>query len=121
MFCGKFDIFNLFYIFHSAFFILAIMINHKDYCKTSSSKVFRLNRDSRKTMSIVTFRTTGIFLWFGTQDDLYKYDGYSFVMYRNDLNDYDSMSHNYISSIMQDRRGGLWIGTDGSGVNKLCG
>jgi len=58
------------------------------------------------------------FMWFGTEDGLNKYDGYSFTVYRHSPGDPDSLSNNRVRSIYQDREGTIWIGTDG-GLNKL--
>ena len=59
------------------------------------------------------------FMWFGTQNGLNRYDGYRFVIYRNDPKDPFSLSNNYITSLELDREGHLWVGTWGGGVNRL--
>ena len=51
------------------------------------------------------------FMWFGTDDGLNKYDGYSLSVYRHDINDSTSISNNYITAVCQDLHGNLWIGT----------
>ena len=56
------------------------------------------------------------FLWFGTQNGLNRYDGYQFIVYRNDPRDPSSLSNNYIKSIVEDTAGNLWIGTWGGGI-----
>ncbi len=59
------------------------------------------------------------YMWFGTQDGLNRYDGYDFVVYRNDKTDTASISDNWIWSIFEDSRGDLWIGTYNGGLNKF--
>ena len=59
------------------------------------------------------------FLWFGTQDGLNKYDGYSFTVYRHVPDDPNSLSCNPVWTIYKDRDGAIWIGSDGGGVNKF--
>lgn len=59
------------------------------------------------------------YMWFGTQDGLNRYDGYDFVVYRNDKNDPTSISDNWIWTIFEDSRGDLWIGTYNGGLNKF--
>ncbi|MDM8564989.1 EAL domain-containing protein [Candidatus Halobeggiatoa sp. HSG11] len=58
------------------------------------------------------------FIWFGTQDGLNKFDGYTFTVYRHDPKVPDTLSHNEIFSIYEDNQGILWIGT-GNGLNKF--
>jgi len=51
------------------------------------------------------------FMWFGTQDGLNKYDGYTFTVYRHRRSDPDSLSNSGITALYQDRTSTLWIGT----------
>jgi len=59
------------------------------------------------------------FMWFGTQDGLNKYDGYSFKVYRPDPENPKSISNNTINALHEDHQGALWIGTNGGGLNKF--
>lgn len=58
------------------------------------------------------------FLWIGTQDGLNKYDGYSFIRYKNDPSDTNSLSNNYIHCIYEDNENNIWAGTN-NGLNKF--
>lgn len=58
------------------------------------------------------------FMWFGTHDGLNKYDGYSFTVFKPDLNDLrHTFHHNSITDIHEDRQGRLWVATLGSGLH----
>ncbi|MEM6455405.1 MAG: two-component regulator propeller domain-containing protein [Acidobacteriota bacterium] len=57
------------------------------------------------------------YLWFGTQNGLYAYDGYAFTTYRADPNDETSLSHDYVRCLLHDAAGSLWIGTEAGGLN----
>ena len=58
------------------------------------------------------------FMWFATRDGLNRYDGNSFVVYKNNPNDPGSLSSNFIQDLIEDDRGYLWIATN-TGVNKF--
>ncbi len=59
------------------------------------------------------------FMWFGTENGLHKYDGYTFTIYKPDPGNPGSISHVFIYSIFKDAREDLWIGTYGGGLNKF--
>lgn len=59
------------------------------------------------------------FLWFGTEDGLNKYDGYSFTVYGPDPDNPYSFSSSFVRTIVEDHEGFLWIGTNGGGLNKF--
>ncbi|PJJ84144.1 hybrid sensor histidine kinase/response regulator [Mucilaginibacter auburnensis] len=51
------------------------------------------------------------FMWFGTEDGLNRYDGYRFIIYRNNLNDKNAIAGNSITTLYEDKTGNIWIGT----------
>jgi ligand-binding sensor domain-containing protein/serine phosphatase RsbU (regulator of sigma subunit) len=57
------------------------------------------------------------FVWFGTQDGLNKYDGYSITVFKHNQLDSNSLSNNFIYSLYEDKNNTLWIGTNGGGVD----
>src|SRR5882724_9609104 len=59
------------------------------------------------------------FMWFGTQDGLNRYDGYSFSIYRNDPKEPMSLSDGHIKSIFKDPEGTMWIATSEGGLERL--
>ncbi len=56
------------------------------------------------------------FKWFGTQDGLFKYDGYDFKAYKSIPFDSTSLTDNWIQSITEDAKGNLWVGTYSGGL-----
>ena len=58
------------------------------------------------------------FMWFGTEDGLNRYDGYTFRIYRHDPDNPASISCNMVSALLEDSRGNLWVGTAGGGLNR---
>ena len=64
------------------------------------------------------------FMWFGTNDGLDKYDGYSFKGLKPTLTDpHHSFRNNQISGLCEDHENRLWVATFGGlhEVNKLTG
>jgi ligand-binding sensor domain-containing protein len=59
------------------------------------------------------------FMWFATENGLVRYDGYNFTVYRHDINNPNSLSHNNTFALIESRDGLLWIGTDPGGLNVL--
>lgn len=57
------------------------------------------------------------FLWIGTPDGLYKYDGYSFAPIRHNPADTTTLSDNNILALYMGSHNKLWIGTAGAGLN----
>lgn len=53
------------------------------------------------------------FLWIGTQDGLNRYDGYSFVVFRKEKRDTNTLAGDLITCLLEDRKGFIWIGTLG--------
>jgi len=56
------------------------------------------------------------FMWFGSDDGLNMYDGYTFKHYKHDQTDSTSIDDSYIQDMLEDKSGDLWIATS-SGLN----
>lgn len=50
------------------------------------------------------------YLWFGTSNGLYRYDGYSFKVFRKIKGDSSSLPENTVLKISEDKDGKLWLG-----------
>jgi len=59
------------------------------------------------------------FLWFGTQNGLNKYNGYSFTVFKNNPYNLNSVSNDNAGNIYIDHAGIIWIGTWGGGLDRL--
>ncbi len=91
------------------------------YAQTSSPKFEYVPFDkglSPKTVLCILQDSKG-FMWFGTLNGLYKYDGYNFTVYKHDPDDPYSLSDNNITALYEDRAGNLWIGTNDGGLNRF--
>jgi len=72
---------------------------------------------SNNTISCIYQDSKG-FIWIGTPSGLNRFDGRSFVLYKNDPLNVSSISSNSINAISEDKVGNLWIATD-NGLNVL--
>jgi signal transduction histidine kinase/ligand-binding sensor domain-containing protein/CheY-like chemotaxis protein len=59
------------------------------------------------------------FMWFGTDDGLYRYDGYNLRPYRHERGNPNSLSDDSVKVVYRDRAGMLWVGTGFGGLDKL--
>lgn len=58
------------------------------------------------------------FMWIGTEDGLNRYDGQTFVVYRNEPGNPSSVSGNIITDILEDEKQVLWIATADGGLTR---
>ena len=58
------------------------------------------------------------FLWFGTDDGLNRYDGYSFKVFMHIPGEESTISNNRVIALLEDSQNRLWVGTIGGGLNK---
>jgi len=72
----------------------------------SQSTVFSMLQDSQG------------FMWFGTEDGLNKYDGYTFTVYKHDPDNPNRLSNNSIQAMLEDSSGALWFGTSEGGLDR---
>jgi signal transduction histidine kinase/ligand-binding sensor domain-containing protein/DNA-binding NarL/FixJ family response regulator len=84
-------------------------------------KFDRLSLGEGLSQSVVTsiLQDSQGFMWFGTQDGLNRFDGYTFKVYKNDPEKPGSLRLNFINALYEDSEGALWVGTNGGGLDKL--
>jgi diguanylate cyclase (GGDEF)-like protein len=58
------------------------------------------------------------FLWFGTQSNLLRWDGYQLHTYARNPDTAGSLPDNFIRSLLVDDRGQLWVGTNSGGLSR---
>jgi signal transduction histidine kinase/CheY-like chemotaxis protein/ligand-binding sensor domain-containing protein len=58
------------------------------------------------------------FWWFASLEGLVRYNGNGFTTFTHDPADPTSISLNHTKCLYEDRRGYLWIGTEGGGLNR---
>ncbi|WP_299552455.1 two-component regulator propeller domain-containing protein [Seonamhaeicola sp.] len=88
------------------------------FCQTPELKFEHFIDDKGLTQNTImdVVQDQDGFLWIGTANGLYKYDGQRFTIYRNDANQPNSIINNVINKLEVDENNVLWIGT----VGGLC-
>jgi ligand-binding sensor domain-containing protein/two-component sensor histidine kinase len=125
-------------IFTSFFFMITISAGHKTLLRFLITTIFftLLNLSITLSQESIKFNRLSIndglsqssveciiqdslgFLWFGTEDGLNRYDGYTFTVFKNDPDNPHSLSNNDIWCLFVDSRNILWIGTYSGGLNR---
>ncbi len=57
------------------------------------------------------------FIWIGTQEGLFRFDGYEYLHFLSNPYQSSSLSYDVVSDLEVDQDGRLWIATDGGGLN----
>jgi PAS domain S-box-containing protein len=52
------------------------------------------------------------FLWFGTEEGLNRFDGYTFVVFKHNGQDPTTLPDDFVSALCEDRQQRLWVGTE---------
>ena len=65
-----------------------------------------------------TYKDHHGFMWFGTDEGLNKYDGYTFTAYKHDATKRESISGNLVRDVLVDLTGNVWVATS-SGLDKF--
>ncbi|MBB1270487.1 EAL domain-containing protein [Shewanella sp. SR44-3] len=80
---------------------------------------FTDNNDLNQHSVTRLFMDNAGMLWIGTQDGLHSFNGINYELFLKQNNQADSISGNYITDIIQEPNGSLWVATLNSGLNQL--
>ena len=102
---------TLFLIF--IFFLLTSFFPHNPL-----GRVKKFNTKNGFTLKVINCITQdkSKLMWFGAEDGLARFDGYNFKIFKNEPGNPNSLSNNFVQTILTDSEGFLWIGTL-SGLN----
>ncbi|HEY0031446.1 MAG TPA: two-component regulator propeller domain-containing protein [Bacteroidia bacterium] len=97
---------------------IALVLNVVLSSFSQEFKFSHINSEQGLSMGVVNcvLQDSRGFMWFGTQDGLNKFDGYSIVVFKNNQLDTNSLSNNFINVLYETRNGELLIGTNGGGL-----
>ncbi|WP_348822909.1 two-component regulator propeller domain-containing protein [Flavobacterium aestuarii] len=98
------------------YFILLTAFSLTSYSQEYSVKFLDISNGLSNNSITAIYQDSDGFMWFGTYDGLNRYDGYNFKVYRNKINDKNSLSFNTIYNIEGDSKKNIWVG----GANGAC-
>jgi signal transduction histidine kinase/ligand-binding sensor domain-containing protein len=79
--------------------------------KVTFDKIYYNDQNSFGIVEVIYQDPHG-FIWFGTKDGLFRYDGIEYKSYYFDRKDLSGISNNVLSDIYGDRDGVMWIATE---------
>ncbi len=82
-----------------------------------SFKSYSINDGISQSVVKCVLQDSEGFIWFGTQDGLNKFDGYTFEKFIHNPFDTNTISNNWIYSIVEDKNGFIWVSTR-NGLNQ---
>lgn len=99
-------------VLFTLFLFCLIHFGQPSFLKSQEAKFSHLSVDqglSQNGVGSIVQDQNG-FMWFATGDGLNRYDGYSFVVFKNDPKDSSSIYSNSINCLYLDKNSMLWIG-----------
>jgi len=93
-------------------------------CSVNGQKVFPILESSEEKFQHITsedglmhnsiaaiLQDSKGYMWFGTSNGLYKYNGYDFKYYTNSPDDDSTLLNKQVKTLFEDKKGNIWIGT----------
>lgn len=104
----------------SIIFLLSLVLTTQSSGQYHLEDFGALDSEEGLSSSVITcmMKDSRGFIWFGTQDGLNRYDGYTFTVYKENDTLPGSISGNYILSLFEDDDGFIWVGTENNGLNR---
>ena len=101
--------------------ICSILLFHQNLCGQQSSLAHSIGKKdgfSESTVYAILKDRKG-FMWYGTSDGLWRYDGYQHIVYKYNPKDTNSLSSSFVTCLIEDKKGNLWAGTLSGGLNRF--
>ncbi|HYV91738.1 MAG TPA: two-component regulator propeller domain-containing protein [Chitinophagales bacterium] len=94
------------------FFVLCVLVTH---AQIPFLKELQITRDGSSIKINRIYQDSQHFIWIGTSQGLFRYDGYNFQKIQGS----DSTAHPSVNAIMRDTSGRLWIGYEDGAIRIL--
>ncbi len=92
-----------------SFFILVLFasqVSAQDY----PVKYFDISHGLSHNSASAIYQDKSGYMWFGTNDGLNRYDGYEFKVFRNEIENKQSLASDFIFCLEGDSQNNIWIG-----------
>lgn len=98
------------------FFTIATFHTHAQLEKLDYEQLLLGETANQNTVMAILQDQQG-FMWFGTREGLYRYDGYQLRTFKHEYGNPNSITNNEIRNLMEDSKGNIWITTVYGGIN----
>lgn len=107
-------------MFSKKYIFIVIALLHYFFSNAQNSGLYfdkiNYNEDFSPSMISSIIQSKKGFVWIGTENGLFRYDGYNFKRYTRDKKIEGSLSNSHINVIFEDSDEELWVGTN-NGLN----
>jgi len=92
---------------------LVILLTKQSHAQTDIVKFNRIALNNEKTNIQVSsiLRDSKGYMWFGTENGLFQFDGYKYKLFKSNFSDSTTLSENRVFDICEDKDGSLWVAT----------
>jgi ligand-binding sensor domain-containing protein len=112
-------IYNSFTIYMSLKTYLLLLITFTSFAQTTSFEEINTSDGLSHPYVYQIYQTKDGFIWASTNNGLNRYDGYNFSIFRHSETNSFSLSEDRTKAILEDRKGRLWVTTNGKGLNLI--
>lgn len=98
--------------------ILVLLLRQIVFSQQFSFSHYSVDKGLSQSVIKCIYQAGNGFVWFGTQQGLNKFNGYTFEKFQSSPVDTNSISDNWIYSFTEDKEGNIWVGTR-NGLNKF--
>jgi signal transduction histidine kinase/ligand-binding sensor domain-containing protein len=100
-------------------FIAFFLCQYAGFAQTGRPIVVEPPKDDPWTGVLAMTQDPQGYLWMGTKEGVYKYDGHQYTLYQHEPSNPNSLSLNWAESIFAAKDATIWIGTFGGGLDRF--
>jgi signal transduction histidine kinase/ligand-binding sensor domain-containing protein/DNA-binding response OmpR family regulator len=92
--------------------LLFVLYSLKSFSIELNFKYYKVEDGLSSNTVYAVLQDSKGYMWFGTENGLNRFDGYTFTVYRNISRNENSLVNNYVYCLIEDEDQTLWIGTE---------